>query len=493
MNTKLYRSIGSHSCGIRMGALNALDTDLETTSSETGRGHATPAPEARSSFQAGSTMRRLTARVAAVLTLSFAIASMAWAQGGLEGPPPGPPGGGARSYKLSGAYTLSSGTEGAENKTYKSSSNDVSAVYVNNGAELTLVNPTIETSGDTTSQENSSFYGLNAAVLATQGSKVTISDGSVTTSGTGANGVFAAGSGAEISLSKVTIKATGTGGHGVMASGGGALTLTDVDIISGPGANSAAIATDRGGGTIIVTRGIMVTSGRDAPGIYSTGTIIVNGATIEGTAAEAAVIEGKNSITLTNCTLSGAAKCGVMIYQSFSGDAQGRKGTFTINGGSLTATAGPLFYVSNTKGVITLQGVNAAATSGTLVNASADRWGRSGSNGGNALFIADGESLAGDLTCDSISSITATLQNGTTLTGSIKGAALTLDSTSKWELTADSILTALTDPNGVSGNTITNIYGNGHDARYDASLPANKWLQGTAYALANGGHLIPNR
>jgi hypothetical protein len=328
--------------------------------------------------------------------------------------------------------------------------------------------------------------------LATKGSKVTISGGSVTTSGTGANGAFAAGLGAEISLSKVTIKATATGGHGVMATGGGSVTLTDVDITTGPGANSAAIATDRGGGTITVTRGTMVTSGRDAPGIYSTGTIIVNGATIKGTAAEAAVIEGSNSIILTNCTLSGAAKCGVMIYQSFSGDAQGRKGTFTMNGGSLTTTAGPLFFVSNTKGVITLKGVNVAAASGMLVNASAGRWGRSGSNGGNALFTADGEILTGNLACDSISSITATLQNGTTLTGSVKGAALTLDSTSKWNVTEDSSLTALTDPNGVSGMSITNIYGNGHEVRYDANLPANKWLENKTYALANGGQLIPN-
>jgi hypothetical protein len=53
--------------------------------------------------------------------------------------------------------------------------------------------------------------------------------------------------------------------------------------------------------------------------------------------------------------------------------------------------------------------------------------------------------------------------------------------------------TALTDPNGVSGSAIANIYGNGHDVRNDANLPANKWLEGRTYALANGGHLISNQ
>jgi len=276
-----------------------------------------------------------------------------------------------------------------------------------------------------------------------------------------------------------------------MASAGGSLTLADVEIITGPGANSAAIATDCGGGTITVQRGSMTTSGRDAPGIYSTGTIVAEGATIKGTAAEAAVIEGSNSITLTNCILSGSAKCGVMIYQSFSGDAQGRRGAFTMNGGSLTTTAGPLFFVSNTKGIITLQGVIVAASSGTLLNASTGRWGRSGSNGGQAIFTADGETLIGDLTCDSISSIAATLQNNTTLTGSIKGAGLVLDATSKWRVTGDSMLTSLTDSEGVSGATITNIYGHGHGVRYDASLPANKWLDHRTFALAEGGCLLP--
>jgi hypothetical protein len=369
----------------------------------------------------------------------------------------------------------------------------VSAVYVKNGGVLRLVSPQITTTGNTSSQENSSFYGLNAGVLAGKGGKIAICGGSIITSGKGANGAFATGAGSEITLSNLTIKATATGGHGVMASGGGSLDLTAVDIVTGPGANSAAIATDRGGGTITVRRGTMITSGRDAPGIYSTGTIVAEDATIKGTAAEAAVIEGRNSISLTNCTLSGAAKCGVMIYQSFSGDAPGRKGTFTMNGGSLTATAGPLFFVSNTKGVITLHEVTVAASSSTLLNASAGRWGRSGANGGQAVLTADGETLTGDLTCDSISSIAATLRNTTTLTGSIKGAALTLDSTSKWNVTGDSILISLTDPDGVSGTTITNIYGHGHDVRYTANLPANKWLDHKTYTLASGGRLLPSQ
>jgi hypothetical protein len=59
------------------------------------------------------------------------------------------------------------------------------------------------------------------------------------------------------------------------------------------------------------------------------------------------------------------------------------------------------------------------------------------------------------------------------VTGLIKDAALTLDTASKWNVTGDSLLTGLTNPGGVSGTTITNIYGNGHAVRYDASLAAH--------------------
>jgi hypothetical protein len=186
-----------------------------------------------------------------------------------------------------------------------------------------------------------------------------------------------------------------------------------------------------------------------------------------------------------------------MIYQSMSGDAQGTRGVFTMTSGSLAYTAknGPLFYVTNSTGVITLKGVSLTATSGVLVKASAGNWGNSGSNGGTAILTADSQTLTGNLIADYTSSITATLQNASSLTGSInpdhtaKAANLTLDSSSTWNVTADSYLTCLADPGGISGTTMTNIIGNGHTVYYDKSTcPA---LGGATYTLSGGGVLKP--
>lgn len=398
--------------------------------------------------------------------------------------------GSSGSTTSSTAYLQSGGTETKSGQNYTTSVKDESAVKVTNAGALTLSDSTISSSGETSSADNSSFYGLNAAVLATTASRINLTNSTVTTSGTGANGVFATDSGSSVILKNVTIKCTGRLGHGVDATNAGSLTLTDVNIDTA-GANGAALATDRGGGTVTATGGTMNTSGADSPGIYSTGTITVSGATVKATGSEAAVIEGSNSINLTDTRLSGEKKWGVMIYQSMSGDAQGSTGTFTMTGGSLSAATGALFYVTNATGVISLKGVTTTVTSGILISAAAGNWGTSGSNGGKANLTADGQTLSGNLTTDSISSISATLKNSSTLSGTINKAELTLDATSSWTVTGNSWLTTLSDSSGVSGTAISNITGNGYTVYYDSSLSGNSYLGGNTYTLNGGGTLTP--
>jgi hypothetical protein len=416
-----------------------------------------------------------------------------------------PPGGGATSAteglaSATGAYIVDGGTASETDKTYTASDVDQSSVYVINGGTLNLVNPTVTKTGDTSSGDNSSFYGLNAAVLATSGSQITIEGGTVDANGAGANGVFATGSGTVVTVSNMTINAYGDGAHAVMATNTGTLILNNVTMNT-TDFHSGAIATDRGSGTITANGGTVTTSGADSPAIYSTGEIKVSNATLTATGAEAAVIEGANSIELTNSTLTSSVtdKWGVMIYQSFSGDAEGSEGTFSMTGGSLAYTAanGPLFYVTNSTGYITLKGVAVTTASGVLARAEGnDRWGTSGANGGTLILIADGQILAGNFSADNISSIALTLQSGSALTGAInsdnaaKTTSLTLDASSTWNVTADSYLNCLSDDGGISGTTITNINGNGHTVYYNPSACAA--LNGQTYTLNGGGALKPS-
>jgi hypothetical protein len=418
-------------------------------------------------------------------------------------PPPKPPGdsgsGGATSASSTetATYTLNKGAVTKARKTFAATRQDRSAVRVTGGV-LTLKQCLVKKTGETSSLDDSSFYGLNAAVLVKAGGTARLNGATVTAKASGANGVFATGAGAKVLLVGGKITAVGKGAHGIDATLGGKITAKNVRIVT-TGVNSAALATDRGSGTIVVKGGTMRTSGADSPGIYSTGVFTITGATISSTGAEAAVIEGSNSITLTDTDLSTsmAGKWGVMIYQSMSGDAAGAQGTFTVGGGSLTSSAsdGPLFYVTNSAGVIKLEGVDVTAASGTLVDAAAGRWGASGSNGGTAQLTAVAQALTGDLVADKLSSVSLSLTDGSTLTGAVDAddsagsATLSLDATSTWSVTSDSHLTGLSDAAGISGTTIANITGNGHTVTYDpATCPS---LGGKTYTLQGGGTLKP--
>jgi len=115
-------------------------------------------------------------------------------------------------------YTQSGGTEVRSKQTITTSDKATSGVKVTDKGTLTLSDSKVTTSGNTTGMEHSSFYGLNAGVLALGGSKITMTNSSIATRGTGANGAFAVGTGSVVKLSKVKIDCVASGAHGVDAS-----------------------------------------------------------------------------------------------------------------------------------------------------------------------------------------------------------------------------------------------------------------------------------
>ena len=423
---------------------------------------------------------------------------------GLSGSPPTPPGGGggpgpggtgsSTVVTGTGAYTLAGGSASKSAQIITAASANESGVLAKDSGKLTLTDVDVSTTGSSSSSDDSSFYGLDAGVLAFTGSAIEENGGSVTTSGNGANAVFAYGSGSSITIRDTKITATGQYAHGIMASGGGSIKATNLDVATA-GASSAAVATDRGGGTITAVGGTYKTSGLNSPGLYSTGTLRTTGATFDAIGAEAAVIEGSNSVTVINSHLTGAKNRGVMVYQSFSGDAQGQRGTFTETGGSLTALDGPLFFVTNTTAVVNLTRVKFSESSGTLLDAAAASWGTSGSNGGSVTVNATRQSMSGAVQVDDISTAVLDLREGSTLTGTINAAktaksiTLTLDKSSRWTVTGNSYLTVLDDSAGVSGSKVTNIVGDGHTVHYDTSSDPS--LGGRTYTLEGGGTLTP--
>lgn len=385
--------------------------------------------------------------------------------------------------------------ETKENDTYVCTDGEAHAIEVD-GTEETYQNVTVKKSGDAEGDE-SDFYGTNAAVFATNGATLTLSGSEVTTDGKHANGVFSYGEGTVVNVSDTEINTSQANSGGIMVTGGGTLNAKNLTVTTQAG-SSAPIRSDRGGGEMNVTGGTFKSYGSGSPAVYSTADINVEDATLYADVSEAVVVEGKNSVTITNSDVTGKNTThnsdkadvyrNVMIYQSMSGDADDGKGTFTMTGGSLTSENGGMFFVTNTVAEINLENVEMKYDTDDLLRIEKAGWGNDGSNGGQVNFYANNQSLEGIVTVDDISVLNLYLQEGSAFEGSIASAGATyveLDDDSTWTLTADSEISGLTcdeDAIILNGYTLTvngEEYVEGTESRGDAieikaSASANK-------------------
>ena len=372
------------------------------------------------------------------------------------------------------ANTITEDTE-VDSETYTSTGDDENALRVD-GATVTLKDITIEkTAGSSSNTEDGDFYGLNAGLLVLNGATATITGATVNTSVTNGNGVFSYGEGTVVNISDSTIRTTENNSGGIQTTGGGTMNATNLDVET-QGNSATAIRSDRGGGTVNVDGGSYVTNGTGSPAIYCTADISVSDATLTANASEGVVVEGKNSVALTDCEVTGNMSntyngdsdenihC-IMIYQSMSGDADVGEATFSAEGGSITAKTGDMFYITNTDCEITLKDVAFTLANDIFLrvegNSSSRGWGTEGANGGDVTLTADSQEFTGNILVDEISSLALTMKNGTSYEGAINPDGdggtvdVTLDDNSTWTLTGDSYITSF------DGDT-SNITANGY-------------------------------
>ncbi len=341
------------------------------------------------------------------------------------------------SVQLKGAYVVNGTTATIDGGTFYSTDSDQNVFLVVNGGQLTISNAKINKSGDASTNDSKltndvsddyNFYGLNSVVLVVgTGSSATITDTTITSESSGSNAIFAL-NGATIDVSNTEMTTTGNSSRGVYATYKGTVTADHVTITTSS-AHCAPIATDRGGGTVKVTNSLVSSSGDGSPSIYSTGAITVKNIGGTSNGAQAAVIEGKNSISIdsSDFVVSNFSDDGIMIYQSMSGDASDSDAsssysTFTINDSTVKMeSSGPLFYVTNTTAKVYLNGGNQFTYNGNFLNAATGNWGTSGKNGGTVTMTVTGDSITGDITADSVSSVNVTLGEGASFTGNTSG------------------------------------------------------------------------
>jgi hypothetical protein len=394
-------------------------------------------------------------------------------------------GGGASSssdVSYSAVNTYDTDTKESD-ATVDSTGTDEEGILVSDGATADLNNMTVtRTSSDSTGGDNSSFYGVGAAVLTTEGTTY-LNGSTITTDAKGGAGVFSYGENSTTYVKDTTIDTKQDTSGGIHVAGGGTLYAYNLDVTTA-GESSAAIRSDRGGGTMVVDGGTYTSNGTGSPAVYSTADIAVNNANLTANSSEAVCIEGSNSVRLFDCDLTGNMSdddqndCtwNVILYQSMSGDSEEGNSTFEMDGGTLTAKNGGMFYTTNTESTFYLSDVDITYADENdyflkcTGNSNERGWGETGSNGADCNFTANNQEMEGDVIWDTISDLDFYMTGNSTLTGAFVDdesnagsggdgyANLYIESGSKWVVTGDSTLSALYNAGTITdtdGNTVT--------------------------------------
>ena len=393
-------------------------------------------------------------------------------------------GGGGQSeapeeYDAATEYTEDTEKEG---ETISSTGTDENAIHVYNGATAVLDNYSItRKSSDSKGGDSSSFYGVGAALLTTDGTTY-IKDSAVDTNAGGGAGLFAYNKGT-IYASNTKISTSEDTSGGIHVAGGGSLYAWDMDVTT-KGESSAAIRSDRGGGTMVVDGGTYTSNGTGSPAVYCTADIAIDSAELTANNSEAVCIEGLNSLRLFNSDLTGNmpdddqndCSWNVILYQSMSGDSEEGNSTFEMDGGTLTAKNGGMFYTTNTESTFILSNVDITYADENdyflrcTGNNNQRGWGKSGSNGADTNFTAIKQEMQGDVIWDSISKLDFYMTDSSSLTGAVIDdetyagdggdgyCNFYIEKGSTWTVTGDSTLTNLSCAGTIqdaSGKTVT--------------------------------------
>ena len=409
------------------------------------------------------------------------------------GPGPGPAPSGNNTYNYTDYKAVSIDTYLTSEDTITSENADESAAYITkSGIKFEGAN-LIKESGESSDIENSEFYGVNAAVLV-QGGELNINGGSITTKAKGGNALCATNHG-KVTLTNTVIKSTAErSARGLHSTYGGEIIGTSLTI-SSTGDSCATLATDRGEGTVECNNCKLTTGGKGSPVIYSTGQITISNTEGTATYSQMVVVEGKNTATVKDssnlkCHGNGNREenvdiCGVMLYQSMSGDAEDGISTFNCENSQMEIVSdsevfktAPMFFVTNTKSEINLENCTFTYGSETFLSSKGtSAWGNTGKNGGEVTLTLKNQDIEGDLVIDNISTLELKMINSK-FTGKINNGktalkmAITLDADSKITLTGDSYYTSLKNADS-KGNNIDK--GNYKFVEYDSS--SQKWIK----------------
>lgn len=398
----------------------------------------------------------------------------------------------------------------AANVKEESTEENTSVIQVSNNAnyEASKLNIT-KLSGQTSNIDGSEYFGLNAAFLL-KSATTKLTSANIVSKEDYAAAFYATGLGALADLNKVNINTFNNFSNAVVASDSSEINANNMNINT-KGNNSHALKSLDEKSYINIFDSILTTTGKNSALFYSRGKIEAEN--IEGNSnTSLAIIEGNNSISLTNTNLTTNANgyekdefsSSFLLYGTTSLSSSNNYSSaklslidsdITINKKSSKYKESPMFYLTNISANINITNTKLHYGSDILLKAlKSNQYGDLDNNGADVTFTATDEKLTGDIIVDEYSKVRLNLNN-TIYKGQInkdnlsKNVDITFDYHSSWVLTGDSYINTLTVTKKDLNNVRKYIKSNGHNVYYNSKN--NEWLKNKTYKLNGGGKLIP--
>ncbi|KKY17559.1 hypothetical protein UCRPC4_g05460 [Phaeomoniella chlamydospora] len=407
-----------------------------------------------------------------------------------------------QTIAIVGEYSYSNAAANISHKVLYGEGNDTSVLVVANESDVSVAYSTIIKFGYASNLAQSSFFGVNSAVVVANDSVATLSNVNITTHNGAAN-LYSYGSGTEAYVDNAWLYSSGPTSHGLYAGGNGTVYGKNVYHYSG-GNRCSSFSGDSPAGYVHVSDSVAHTDGIGSAICYAVG--LCNMTNVIGHASQSPIMfmDGVQTAYWKNCDVTAGLLGGTIMFSS-STRSSGAAVTFENSKLTVLGDTMPGLWFGNIIASADLISttINNSA-SGILVVANysqvtqdfdyyADYDDNSALSPAEATVTVSESSLEGALVAYNESSISFRLSEysswtGKTVVGYGHGYfAISLDKTSNWTLTANSALENFTD----ADTTYSNIFSNGYNITYDSSSSANSKLNGTTVSLSGGGYLTP--
>ncbi len=364
---------------------------------------------------------------------------------------------GAPSYQAVVHFTKDATVDG---ENYTSTGTDENVIHVSGNADVTITHTAItRTSKDSAANAKNDFYGVGAAVIATDGTAV-LEHCQITTDANGGSAVASIGAGV-VRIFDSTIQTAGEHADGLLVSERGMIDAQNLTVETS-GAHSSAVQMGRGDGSIIVDGGTYLTTGDYSPAIFGLSNqkeeggvsmTAIHHATMSASESEAVLLDGNHILHLYDTEL--ASKLTVKKRRAGMPNAlwsilllnNNEESEFQMVGGSITTQEGGVIYAKNSKAGLYLSNVSIHYPKQTdfflCLFASSMK------------FTAVHQSIIGDLIASNASKLTLYLKDASTLTGAILMKKVQSDEEDRtdivvniaadatWIVTGDSVVTSL--------------------------------------------------